>query len=155
MKSLIRQWLSSLSRWRRDRAASESRARPRAEGGSLASSPQSSETDHECSSSELARRNQCLTYKELDDIERRSHAERRFLVGNGPLPQNDLSEMARLAIVDVQRLVNMCRALTMPNDRTERRGRPSASASASDVARPRSLPGRSRGCPRRPPQIRT
>lgn len=58
-----------------------------------------------------------LTYEELNDIERRAQAQRRFLVGDRPLPVDELSAMARLAIVDVQRLVNMCRALSMPNDK--------------------------------------
>ena len=44
---------------------------------------------------------------------------------------------------------------SLHNDRTQRCGRHKAFESATDVARPHSLPGRRRDCSRRPPRTRT
>ena len=110
MRALRFQWLSSRVNSRRGPAGAESPAHRPIVEGSQPSSRQSSGATGECSSSEVARCGQCLTSEEVMAIEQRSEAFRRFLVGDGAMPEADLSDEARLAVVDVPRLIATIRA---------------------------------------------
>lgn len=112
MRLRICRWLSNLAGVLTCRGAAVTRTPQQCGDNCPPSSLQSTESTLVCPASEHVLHSPALTCDDLKDVERRSAEYRRFLSCDGRLPikADELSEVARLAIIDVPLLINALRS---------------------------------------------
>ena len=146
-KVAIIRWRSSHESMRQPPVYAESRAHQQDEGKNRPSILWSTSTARQQTSAAASARNHAsLTCEELDAIMSRSEAERRFLVGDSPVPVELLSDRAHLAIVEVPRLVRMCMSVSPSNETQDQLRRAHCGCHAGETLDGKRLKRRSQAC---------